>query len=130
VGRADPQLWGWQFHIWQIWLLSMLGHSSETKSERSSRLAREARLATDPTHKDLVAREVAVAVALEKARGEDTKSEDTSKHVASSEPELQYLLQKAKLLEAQLGQAKWMGKCASTQLRMQTLLTSGQQKKA
>jgi hypothetical protein len=62
-----------------------------------------------------VAREVAAA--LEKGRGEDTKGEDTSKHVASSEPELQYLaLQKTKLLEAQFGQAKWMGKCASMQL--------------
>jgi hypothetical protein len=68
-----------------------------------------------------VAREVTAA--LKKARGEDTKREDTSKHVASSEPVLQYLLQKTKLLEAQVGQAKWMGKCASTQLRMQTLLT-------
>jgi hypothetical protein len=68
-----------------------------------------------------VAREVAAA--LEKARGEDTKGEDTSRHEASSEPELQYLLQKTKLLEAQLGQAKWMGKCASMQFRMQTFLT-------
>jgi hypothetical protein len=41
-----------------------------------------------------VAREVAAA--LEKARGEDIKGEDTSTHEASSEPKLQYLLQNAK----------------------------------
>jgi hypothetical protein len=57
----------------------------------TSRLAREARLATNPTHKDLVAREVAAA--LEKACGEDTKGVDTSKHEASSELELRFLLQ-------------------------------------
>jgi hypothetical protein len=113
VGRDDPQLAC--FGAGNLtsgrsgFSSPVLGHSSESKPGRPSRLAREARLATNPTYKDLVAREVAAA--LEKVRGEETKGEDRSKHEheASSEPELQYLQQKTKLLEAQLGQAKWMG---------------------
>jgi hypothetical protein len=69
--RRTPTL-GLAIHtyIWQIWLLSMLDHSSESRPERPRPgLAREPPpgpaawlAAANPTHKGLVAREVAAAL--------------------------------------------------------------------